>query len=73
MLGLSGRCKKLILIFDIIGYVIRLFSSNKLGVRSSSVKGILEWFEKSLFIVDFCSGFSVVWLVYLVFFGLFVV
>lgn len=42
MLGLSGRCKKLILIFDIIGYVIRLFSSNKLGVRSSSVKGILE-------------------------------
>lgn len=72
MLGLSGRRKKLISIFDIIGYVIRSFSSNKLGARSSSVKGISERFEKSLFIADFCFGFSVVRLVYLVFFGSFV-
>ncbi|CSP80092.1 Uncharacterised protein [Shigella sonnei] len=60
MLGLSGRRKKLISIFDTIGQATRPPSSNKLGARSSSAKGISERPEKSLFIADSCPGFSAV-------------
>ncbi len=45
MLGLSGRRKKLISIFDTIGQATRPPSSNKLGARSSSAKGIWETYD----------------------------
>ena len=54
---------------DTIGHATRPPSSNKLGARSSSAKGISERPEKSLFIADSCPGFSAVRSVHPVFSG----